>query len=150
MKLHGAIPTAKVIPPPTNNRVEALNHFLRRVTQLLPLGNVIHLLSHRLHGLLARPVVGHYFLGVPGLTLVKMKTKKVKTFPAHSHNAGFGGMKGQFQFVHDLLDLLQSFLGFSLGSADDHKVSGPREFHPRALSEPDMNLSAHPAPIIQP
>jgi hypothetical protein len=31
-----------------------------------------------------------------------------------------------------------------------HRVSGPREFHPRALSEPDMNLSAHPAPIIQP
>ena len=30
------------------------------------------------------------------------------------------------------------------------EVSGPREFHPRALSEPDMNLSAHPAPIIQP
>ena len=32
----------------------------------------------------------------------------------------------------------------------DYKVSGPREFHPRALAEPDMNLSTHPAPIIQP
>jgi hypothetical protein len=29
-------------------------------------------------------------------------------------------------------------------------VSSPREFHPEALSEPDVNLSAHPAPIIQP
>jgi len=82
--------------------------------------------------------------------LVEMKSKKVEAFLSHVHNTGLGGMKGQFQLGHDLLDLLQSFLGFSLGSADDHKVSGPREFHPRALSEPDMNLSAHPAPIIQP
>ncbi|MDA8378848.1 MAG: hypothetical protein M0Z50_17780 [Planctomycetia bacterium] len=27
-------------------------------------------------------------------------------------------------------------------------VSGAGEFHPRALAEPDMSLSAHPAPII--
>ncbi len=32
----------------------------------------------------------------------------------------------------------------------DHQVSSPGESHPQALSEPDMNLSAHPAPIIQP
>jgi len=30
------------------------------------------------------------------------------------------------------------------------EVSSPGEFHPEALSEPDVNLSAHPAPIIQP
>ena len=30
------------------------------------------------------------------------------------------------------------------------EVSSPGEFHPQALSEPDVNLSAHPAPIIQP
>jgi len=29
-------------------------------------------------------------------------------------------------------------------------VSSPGEFHPQALSEPDLNLSIHPAPIIQP
>ena len=29
-------------------------------------------------------------------------------------------------------------------------VSRPEEFHPRPLAEPDVNLSAHPAPIIQP
>jgi len=28
-------------------------------------------------------------------------------------------------------------------------LSRPREFHPRPLREPDVNLSAHPAPIIQ-
>ena len=29
-------------------------------------------------------------------------------------------------------------------------VSSPGESHPQALSEPDLNLSTHPAPIIQP
>ena len=31
----------------------------------------------------------------------------------------------------------------------DDEVSSPGESHPQALSEPDLNLSAHPAPIIQ-
>ena len=30
------------------------------------------------------------------------------------------------------------------------RVSRPREFHPRPLSDPDVILSDHPAPIIQP
>jgi len=30
------------------------------------------------------------------------------------------------------------------------RVSSPRESHPRALAEPDVNLSAHPAPITEP
>jgi hypothetical protein len=30
------------------------------------------------------------------------------------------------------------------------QVSSPGESHPQALSEPDVNLSTHPAPIIQP
>src|SRR3954471_12648361 len=29
-------------------------------------------------------------------------------------------------------------------------VSSPGESHPQALAEPDVNLSAHPAPIIEP
>ncbi len=31
----------------------------------------------------------------------------------------------------------------------ENQVSSPGESHPQALSEPDLNLSAHPAPIIQ-
>jgi len=38
-------------------------------------------------------------------------------------------------------------LGFRLCPAMHDGVSSPREFHPRALAEPDLNLSAHPAPI---
>jgi hypothetical protein len=33
---------------------------------------------------------------------------------------------------------------------EDNQVSSPGESHPQALSEPDVNLLAHPAPIIQP
>lgn len=108
------------------------------------------LLPNRFHGLLTRPHIRQKLVGFLSSQFVEMKSKKVETFLSHVHNTGLGGMKGQFQFDQDLLDLLQSFLGFSLGSTDDDEVSGPREFHPRALSEPDMNLSAHPAPIIQP
>ena len=32
----------------------------------------------------------------------------------------------------------------------DVRVSRPEEFHLRPLAEPDVNLSAHPAPIFQP
>ena len=35
------------------------------------------------------------------------------------------------------------------GPGRDVGVSRPKEFHLRPLSEPDVNLSAHPAPIIQ-
>ena len=48
-----------------------------------------------------------------------------------------------FAFAY-LLDPLKDVL---LGEVE---VSRPKEFHLRPLSEPDVNLSAHPAPIIHP
>src|SRR5271170_1746711 len=36
------------------------------------------------------------------------------------------------------------------GQRGQEGVSRPKEFHLRPLSEPDVNLSAHPAPIIHP
>ncbi|MBF0103951.1 MAG: sulfatase-like hydrolase/transferase [Deltaproteobacteria bacterium] len=50
----------------------------------------------------------------------------------------------------ELLD--HGFVGHASTAKGGHlhdEVSGPREPPPRALSEPDLNLSAHPAPIIQ-
>jgi hypothetical protein len=32
----------------------------------------------------------------------------------------------------------------------DHRSSRPGESHPQALTDPDMNVSAHPALIVQP
>ncbi len=37
----------------------------------------------------------------------------------------------------------------NLGLPIERQVSGAGESHPRALPEPDMNLSTHPAPIVQ-
>jgi len=31
-----------------------------------------------------------------------------------------------------------------------HEPSSPGEFHPQALTDPDVTVSRHPAPIIQP
>ena len=39
---------------------------------------------------------------------------------------------------------------FSLRFPNCIWVSSPRESHPRALAEPDVNLSVHPAPITEP
>ena len=37
-----------------------------------------------------------------------------------------------------------------LASNRDDEASGAGESHPRALSEPDVTLSRHPAPIVRP
>ena len=34
-------------------------------------------------------------------------------------------------------------------SAQDQESSSPKESHPQALTEPDLNVSAHPALIVQ-
>ena len=41
-------------------------------------------------------------------------------------------------------------LGTPLASAKDNQSSQPGELPPELLTEPDVNLSAHPAPIVQP
>jgi len=51
--------------------------------------------------------------------------------------------------AEDVQDDVQIVVG-PLGRPLELGVSRPREFHPRPLREPDVNLSAHPAPIIQP
>jgi hypothetical protein len=37
---------------------------------------------------------------------VEVKAKKVEAFSTHIHDAGFGGMKRQFQSSHNALDRL--------------------------------------------
>jgi len=54
---------------------------------------------------------------------------------------------------HELRDarILQKVTSFrSWKSLKFPGLSRPREFHPRPLRKPDVNLSVHPAPIIQP
>jgi hypothetical protein len=122
LQFHAAISGTKVIPPPTDNQIEIFYYFFQRITQSFPLGDLMDLLPYRFHGLLTGPHVRQKLVGFLSSHLVEMKSKKVETFLSHVHNTGLGGMKCQLQFGHDLLDLLQSFLGFSLGATDDRKI----------------------------
>ena len=55
----------------------------------------------------------------------------------------------QLQLAHDLVQAAQRHVGVA-PPAQDHEVSRAGESHPRALAEPDVRLSPHPAPIVQP
>jgi hypothetical protein len=66
------------------------------------------------------------------------------------NQAGFLILQFQIEPLQPFSQFFFEQLCFGSMLKAHYKVSGPREFHPRALSEPDMNLSAHPAPIIQP
>ena len=57
---------------------------------------------------------------------------------------------GKAVFPHSLRDNSHYPPGVTLQSEADDEVRSPGESHPQALSEPDVNLSVHPAPIIQP
>src|SRR3954463_2850274 len=76
---------------------------------------------------------------------------------ADRHADGLGG----FEAGADLADVPAEEFGvpviddaeqpdLAILHGDDLGVSRPEELHLRPLSEPDVNLSAHPAPIIQP
>lgn len=70
--------------------------------------------------------------------------------PSKLDEAGFLRVHLQSEFVQPLLQLLQKQMRFISILEPHDPVSSPGESHPQALSEPDVNLSAHPAPIIQP
>ena len=52
--------------------------------------------------------------------------------------------------LDELLDRLPCLPRLSFCPAKHDESSSPGESHPQALSEPDVNLSIHPAPIVQP
>ena len=60
------------------------------------------------------------------------------------------GMHGEAETGKAFRQNLHNPAGICFALTADEKVSRPGESHPQALSEPDVNVSAHPAPIIQP
>jgi hypothetical protein len=66
------------------------------------------------------------------------------------NESGFLRMQLQTEPHQALAQFIEKPLGFRSIPESDDEVSSPGESHPQALSEPDVNLSAHPAPIIQP
>jgi hypothetical protein len=65
---------------------------------------------------------------------------------------GFLHIQRQLEFAFQKgAAFLANGLGMGLRPFDnDDKVSRAAEFHHRALAEPDVRLSPHPAPIVRP
>jgi hypothetical protein len=88
----------------------------------------------------------------PARAFLKVISQKVKPLSGHCeiHNSRLPRMQGESSFKGQSLHCRQGLFRFFPAAARDHKVSSPGDSHPQALSEPDVNLSAHPAPITQP
>jgi len=79
----------------------------------------------------------------------KRITKKVEALLAAVNDVCLLGMQRQTCFGDETFDFLKRQLRLLLTTTQDHKSSSPGEFHPQALTEPDVNLSAHPALIVR-
>ena len=66
------------------------------------------------------------------------------------HDLGLLRMEFQLAFRKPLLELGQQFTSLFFAAAVNDWSSRPGESHPQALTDPDMNVSAHPALIVQP
>ena len=65
------------------------------------------------------------------------------------HQLRLGGVDGQTILAKSFRDDFHDTSGIALVAEPNHESSSPGESHPQALTEPDVNLSAHPALIVQ-
>ena len=63
--------------------------------------------------------------------------------------AGFALVKFQAELCKADMKFLQACFRVVQAFETNHESSSPGELHPQALTEPDVNLSAHPALIVQ-
>src|SRR5271166_2015379 len=89
-------------------------------------------------------------LARPFLSPFKMVAKEVEPSSLTGINDPcFCRVQFQSVFFYPVVDLFQRLLRFLLASTQNDEVSRAGEFHPDALPELDVNLSAHPAPVIK-
>ena len=87
----------------------------------------------------------------PAPAPLKMITQKVETAAnGRIDNAGFGRVQRKTRLGRPSLNHSQGKKSLSFCATQNDKSSSAGEFHPHALTEPDVNLSAHPALIVQP
>jgi hypothetical protein len=89
---------------------------------------------------------------LPGLHLVMMESQEVEAFRSSGQacDPGLVWVQLKTQRCQDLSRPAAGRFGLLSSAAKDDVVSGRGESHPPALSEPDVNVSAHPAPTVQP
>jgi hypothetical protein len=146
------VPDAEVILPPGQVSVEVLYQLLGRLKALLwagQLSDFVPLLCHRLGR-------GKKVQEAPGSTLqVFLKSETVPqkiqglTFLFELDRAGLFAVYHQAQPAFQTM-FYPPFELDPLIPCHDHEVSRAEESHPCALSELDVNLSAHPAPVTEP
>ena len=87
----------------------------------------------------------------PAHAPLKVITQKVETADnGRIDNAGFSRVQSKTRLGRPALNHVQSNESLSFCATQNDKSSSAGEFHPHALTEPDVNLSAHPALIVQP
>src|SRR5439155_2033637 len=70
--------------------------------------------------------------------------------PPEADQARLLGVERQAEHGQALLQVFPEALGVGLMLKPQHEVSRREGSHLPALAEPDVNLSTHPAPIVQP
>ena len=83
---------------------------------------------------------------------MKMAPEEIKALLATPEvdHSGLVRVQGQAKVAQQRSCLLPGLLSLVAVLAQHDEVSSGRGSHPPALAEPDVNLSAHPAPIVQP
>ena len=81
-----------------------------------------------------------------------MAAEEIKPLPAFTevNQSRLLRMQLQSQPGQHFAGKLLGVPGLVLAAAGHDEVSRREEFHLPALAEPDVNLAAHPAPIVQP
>ena len=114
-----------------------------------------HPLSHRLPK--------HDELSIPGFITRMCEAKEVESLglafatpppilgrkASELDETGLVSVQFQLELQESFLQFRMEPLGIRAMLESNHESSSPGESHPQALTEPDVNVSAHPAPIVQ-
>ena len=141
------VPMRKIAGPAAKLAVDPLNHH-RDVLPGLPVFRQLTDLAAEPVYLLARGSWSQIGLARSAVVVpTQGVTQKVKRFLRQTAEPRLGLVHRQLQLGHHLPHHSHGF--FSRATTADHESSGPGEFHPQALSDPDGRLSPHPALMIQ-
>ena len=140
-------PVAEVARPANHDLVE-LSHLLVHVPPAPPpVGQLADSATNRLNLLLRRTLGDVPPSAASRVTRPERVAQKVERFVRGPTNVRLLLVDRQFQLPHDRTHRVHRRIGVS--TTADHESSSPGELHPQALTEPDGNLSAHPALIVQ-
>src|SRR5438132_1737141 len=141
-------PQTEVVSPTIDLPVERTYQRCRILLGLTPAGHLADRLANTLHSFLGRSGTP---VGPPRLRRVastKRIPKKIELLFRQSTDPRLTFVHRQLQPRHHAPHRHQCLIGS--GATADHQSSSGGESHPSALTEPDVKLSPHPAPTIQP